>query len=128
MCVQQHTLQTQNEWLTWAYDSACPQPLRRSRIALLHAGSEALRHRQRALTAAAGRRQEAELARNTQRVVCDAHLAHATVPVLVDVDSVDLPAAAGGREARRLDRTRERGPTAPMDGGARLTGGSRKAR
>src|SRR3954454_7879191 len=88
---------------------------------LLQAGSGALRHRQRALSAAARRGHEAELARDAQHVERDAQLAHATVAILMKVRTFDLPAAAGGREARRVERARVRGPTAPMEGGARLT-------
>ena len=77
---------------------------------LLHAGSGALRHRQRALSATAGRRHEAELARDAQHVERNPQLAHATVAILVKVDTVELPAAAGGRETRRFERAGVRGP------------------
>src|SRR6185312_14072365 len=86
----------------WA--SACPQPPGRSRIACCTREEERHRHRhrQRALSATAGRRHDAELARDAQHVERNPQHAHATVAILVKVDTAELPAAAGGRETTRL--------------------------
>ena len=88
---------------SWAASNRLPD-------CLPHKGSEALCHHRRSLSAAAGGRQEAELARDAQYVVCGSHLAHPAVAKLVKVAAVDLPAAPGRREAGRLERARDVAP------------------
>ena len=84
---------------------------------LPHAGSGALSHRHSALRAAASRRHEAELARDAQSIEQDPQLAYATVAILVKVDTVELPGAASGREARRLPRAGLRAGSAASETG-----------
>jgi hypothetical protein len=94
---------------------------------LLDPGNRALGHRQCALRATAALGHQPQLAGDAHHVERDPQLGDPTVAVLMEVDTVELPAAARRREPRRFERTRVRSTAPPVEGGAAHPG-SRRAR